>query len=341
LSQDRSLRPTIIIVCGTIAVALIGWFSNHIAGRFENARLLTNLQIQREEAESNLRGVIFDQTMKTFLNDPSQPHDRSKQLLQLELLSLNFGDTVSLAPLFVEFRRDLDRTKASSSVERETVLVYKRRLRNLARRVASKQFSGIALHGVAQDSIDIQLNTQGSGFANGLNQFVWPRHQAELEFGFSMDEIKQGLGKEIGLAPEDFETLQHDFQQRIASLECMQLDNSMRRVEVTVSSPNSRDMTANVQLKIWNVPSCAYNYREKGELIIDRDFTLDFFNFPKIDNTRLTNNQRFALIMESYDEEVGKIDMAAVIFPSEYASLSDRPGMKEAIQIMEKALDAD
>jgi len=33
--------------------------------------------------------------------------------------------------------------------------------------------------------------------------------------------------------------------------------------------------------------------------------------------------------------------MAAVIFPSEYASLTDRPGMREAVQIMEDARNGD
>ena len=207
--------------------------------------------------------------------------------------------------------------------------------------VASKQFSSVALHGVARDSIDIHLNTQASGFANGFSQFVWPRHQVESEFGFSLDEIEQLPSEDPSLVPEDVEMLLHDLHQRITSLECMKLESAAHIVEVTVSSPNNRDMTATVQLRIWDTPNCGYNAEDKGEPVIDREFTLDFFNFPKIDNTRLTSNQRFALIMESYDEEVGKISMAAVIFPSEYASLSDRPGMKEAIKIMQDAINAN
>ena len=336
MSQDRSLRTTIIVVCSTITVALIGWFSSYIAGRFENARLITNLQMQREQAETNLRGVIFDQTMRAFLNEPDTLQDRSKQLLQLELLSLNFGGTLSLAPLFVEFRRDLYREegKAKTSTERETVQVYHKRLRSIARRVASKQFSSLALHGFAQDEIDIELN-EGEGFANGSRQFVWPRDQVMNEFG-----VEQLPHEDEDLSLLEREMLQ-DLRNRIALLECMQLDNSARNVEVTVSSPNKRNMTVTVQLKIWDVPSCGNNPESKGKPIVSQKFTLDYFNFPKIDNTRLTNNQRFALIMESYDEKVRKISMAAVIFPSEYASLSDRTGMKEAIKNMQDAIDAN
>ena len=336
MSQDRSLRTTIIVVCSTITVALIGWFSSYIAARFENARLITNLQMQREQAETNLRGVIFDQTMRAFLNEADTLQDRSKQLLQLELLSLNFGSTLSLAPLFVEFRRDLYREegKAKTSTELETVQVYHKRLRSIARQVASKQFSSLALHGFVRDDIDIDLN-DGEGFANGSQQFVWPRDQAMSQFG-----VAPMPGKDTDLSSLDPQMLQ-DLRNHIAMLECMQLNDAARNVEVTVSSPDKRNMTVNVQLKIWDVPSCGNSPESRDKPIVDQAFTLDYFNFPKIDNTRLTNNQRFALIMESYDEKVGKISMAAVIFPSEYASLSDRTGMKEAIKNMQDAIDAN
>jgi hypothetical protein len=330
-----------IIVSGTIVVAGIGWFSNYLASRFENARLITNLQIQREEAETTLRGVIFDQTMKAFLSEGITINDKSKQLLQLELLALNFGDTVSLTPLFVEFRRDLNRMKANSTTQRETIFLYHKRLRSLAKRVASQQFSSLALHGTAQDEINIRISRDGASFINGQSQFVWPREQVESEFGITLDEAYELLNDSSGDSRRQLGELIEDFQARSDALGCMQLDGATRKVEVAASSPNGRDMWLNVQLRIWDVPSCRYRPNEDERPIVAQNFTLDFFNFPKIDNTRLTRNQRFALIMESYDQEVGKILMAAVIFPSEYASLSDRPGMKEAIKIMQDAMNAD
>ena len=59
-------------------------------------------------------------------------------------------------------------------------------------------------------------------------------------------------------------------------------------------------------------------------------FTLDYFNFPLIDNTRLSHNHRFALILENFDEE--SIDVKGVLFPGLYASRRDKPFLNEAIQ---------
>ncbi len=60
------------------------------------------------------------------------------------------------------------------------------------------------------------------------------------------------------------------------------------------------------------------------------EFTLDYFNFPLIDNTRLSHNHRFALILEKFDQE--SIDVKGVLFPGLYASQRDKPFLNEAIQ---------
>lgn len=340
---DRSLRPTLIVVAGTVLVAGIGFFSSYLASRFENARLITNLQIQREQAESSLRSAVFNQIISTFLTKSDQP-DLSKSLLRLELLAQNFGDTVSLTPLFKEFRRDLNKEQPAESTDRERIAIYHQRLRSLAKRVASQQFSSLSAHGEERGAIRVDLSVEGTGFANGFDQFVWPRDQATREFGISVRDLEARDSEKAASLRSNTEQVK-DALQRMAELGCMTLNGVTRKVVITVSSPSALDVTVNVQLRIWdksNSTLCSYvQDDDDDEAIVKRDFALDFFNFPKIDNTRLTNNQRFALVMESYDQEVGIIGLAAVIFPSEYASLSERPGMKEAVKIMQDAMDAE
>ena len=69
---------------------------------------------------------------------------------------------------------------------------------------------------------------------------------------------------------------------------------------------------------------------ETTETVTDLKFTLDFFNFPLIDNSRLSNNQRFALIIEKFDNN--SIKFAGMVFPGLYASQRDKPFLNEAIQ---------
>jgi len=77
---------------------------------------------------------------------------------------------------------------------------------------------------------------------------------------------------------------------------------------------------------------------------VERTFTLDYFNFPAIDNTRLPNNDRFAVVLENFelgeedqDSCSSSLETSVVLFPYEYASLRDRPTMRESLQMLERA----
>ena len=66
-------------------------------------------------------------------------------------------------------------------------------------------------------------------------------------------------------------------------------------------------------------------------------FGLDFFNFPMLDNTRLPNNYRLALVLSNLDSVVngavvtGGAKLKVVIFPEAYASLKDRTFFQDVL----------
>ena len=66
----------------------------------------------------------------------------------------------------------------------------------------------------------------------------------------------------------------------------------------------------------------------------EMEFNLDYFNFPLIDNTRLPNNQRIALVMEKFGET--QIKVKVILFSGMYASQRDKPFLNEAIQQLDK-----
>ena len=69
-------------------------------------RLYTDLMSKREDADTQVRRGLFDKLMGSYL--APNPKDVSKRLVALELLSLNFHDSLNLSPLFWELARDLD-----------------------------------------------------------------------------------------------------------------------------------------------------------------------------------------------------------------------------------------
>jgi hypothetical protein len=73
-----------------------------------------------------------------------------------------------------------------------------------------------------------------------------------------------------------------------------------------------------------------------------REFRLDFLNFPKVDNTRLFDNHRFAIVMENFNSgNDPHILITGVIFPAEYASLRDKPGMREVLDHLNSSLETE
>lgn len=70
-------------------------------------RLYTELLSKREEADTSLRKGVFDKVLETYLKPDSK--DLDTKLVALELLTLNFHDTMNFSPLFWQIDREIDR----------------------------------------------------------------------------------------------------------------------------------------------------------------------------------------------------------------------------------------
>jgi hypothetical protein len=59
-------------------------------------------------------------------------------------------------------------------------------------------------------------------------------------------------------------------------------------------------------------------------------FSVSYFDFPMIDNTRLDKGQRCAVVLNSFSDE--SADLTLVLFPGTYASLKEKPYYNEVIE---------
>lgn len=147
--------------------------------------------------------------------------------------------------------------------------------------------------------------------------YAWPR-----------DEVLQQFEDLPTRPPDDY------IENLIREAKRIRFQGVERLLEVYVSDFNPCIGSLKVQIIVSS--DDALQSREA-----DKEFSLDYFNFPVVDNTRLQNNHRLAMVIEDidlYDEVQPYIRLAAVIFPSEYASLRDRPGMEEARKLLASAL---
>ena len=312
-----------------------------INSKAENARLVTTLQIQREQAETDLRRDIFNQAVEAFIDDTTEENDidgLSQQLLKLELLALNFGDSIRLAPLFIDLEQALTRHLMQVPADSISTNALRDRLWGLASRVASSQLSFLGQRGSSR-SIQISLTPKGDKFKNGKDEFRWP------------EDLFSDLVSDSDVPKETID----EWTLKDGAIALPGDSGDQVFVSAVFQNPDPQRMEVEVGLRICPLavaPSCVLvpnsegNEQEKRVQeadVVKKDFTLNYFNFPTIDNSRLPGNDRFAVVLDDFSlgETESLLKITVVIFPSEYASLRDRPTMSESLELLERAQTFD
>jgi hypothetical protein len=309
-----------------LVIAIIGFWGQRtitqLSVQEQNSRLYTELLSRREEAESSLRKDMFKEIMSGFFTE-TEAKDRSKakipedgeeykgddikdklskKILKLEMLALNFGDSLSIGPLFNELSSDIEQVLMANRDaidDWKTVAApYQKRLRSLAKRVASRQMSTISAGSDSSDKYEFKLSV-------------------DTELVRTPDEDEDAESKRYYWS--SIESLEEDK---------LKLDGVTRFFEITLSNADLETYTISVNIKILEIPRDDFSTVIQ-RVVADRNFNMDFFNFPLIDNTRLSNNHRFALIIEDFDHKT--IELKGVLFPGVFASQRDKPFLNEAI----------
>ena len=96
-----------------------------------NVRIYTELMSRREEAESALRKDMFVSMIQSFLKPGSGSLD--EKVLNLELLSYNFHESLNLKPLFVYIDRQIRDSREPAKKD------YLERLQRVATEITRKQ----------------------------------------------------------------------------------------------------------------------------------------------------------------------------------------------------------
>lgn len=283
-------RP-ITAFTAAILVAGLGVLGNKLLEREQNTRLYTELLSRREESESDLRTSMFTAALDDFFTEPGEDLGEREEaarirerLLRLEMLALNFGESLSLSPLFLELDRDIQALDSTLGpwwrVNRN---IYHERLHSLARRISKAQLAALAPAG---EYFEIKIPVDDARAAGYEGGFVWPE---------SADGDVSGM---------------------------LSLDGVERAYSAIFYAADPENKTVNVRLDIVDLGS--------AELGRPMDFGLSFFDFPMIDNTRLSENQRFAMMMDGWAE--GVVSITGIVFPGELASHRDKPFLTDAIK---------
>jgi hypothetical protein len=78
-----------------------------------------------------------------------------------------------------------------------------------------------------------------------------------------------------------------------------------------------------IRLAITEIPS--------GQMEIF-EFWVGYFDFPSIDNIRLSENQRCSVVLKKLDKNQKSAEITLLYFPGSYASLKDKPYIEDMIR---------
>ena len=253
-----------------VTVALLGYYTTNILRSNEAAttrkQVYTELMSSREQADSSLRKDMFLSIIDTFQR--SEKSSLEAKMLNLELLTYNFHDSLNLKPLFAHMGREI--TAATGDPNQAS---YKARLNQIGRDISTRQL--------------VLLEQVGKKFSRSVD----------------FDKLKaEGI---LELTPER-----------------LTLDNHEREFTLSVLAANPQTHEIRVEMGVRTL-----NGTSTLQL---RKFQVGDFDFPMIDNTRLSSDQRAAVVITQAGESSAEITL--VYFPGSYASLKEKVSYDEVVE---------
>lgn len=103
------------------------------------------------------------------------------------------------------------------------------------------------------------------------------------------------------------------------------LENIKRdfRIFVIEADPKTKEVKVRLEIKTPKEPPAELETNVA-------EFWVGFYDFPFIDNTRLSSDQRCAIVLTAFGESTA--DITVVYFPGSYASLKEKPYYQEVVQ---------
>jgi hypothetical protein len=315
-SKIESLAKILAGIAVSIGSIAIPYIIGQTSEQSRRAQVYMQVMSEREKADTAIRQEMFKTLLTNYLgrfdSDKSEresPESFRRRIMFLDLLNLNFQEYLNAKPLFEDVYSRLEAArKRESKGSREYAALgdLQKDLIDVAKNVAARQSSMLALSGLSRPfdlergevvcvrlyAVDNRRETTAAG--SGPLDGIRKR---------SCSEAKQ---RDTSPGGKGFPAI---------DVELLALSDSAARVKVT-----------------------PYEERfDSGDLVSVRrtkplDFDVSYFDLPYMDNTRLFDGSRFALVLSSLQRESQSADLNVIIFKGDFTSLRDRPLFEEMLQ---------
>jgi hypothetical protein len=253
--------------------------------------LYADMMGRREEADSALRKDMFKSILDTFLTkDPKRPRGQryEQDVLNIELLTYNFHESLDLGPLFKHVQREL----ADGKNVDENLLS---RLEGVAQQVKEQQLAVLSDKGrVERGDIDLgtMIGTLGKSTVEPLP-----------------GERRGGPTLCMSIDSDDGKRHYRQFKIKL-------LDFNKDRRELELNLSISRPLLQSDCEKILD------SKVEQENIETSSQFWVGLFAFPMIDNTHLSHSERCSVSVTNISNDT--VGIAVSFFQASRASLNDK-----------------
>ena len=302
----RSLFKPLPALFTALAVALIGLFGQKIITDANRQQVLHEALNRHMEAEISFRREMFGDLFSNLLTEINEISDRETlelTIVKLELLSINFSEFLSLGPIFRQLDNSIDGSVGKDTEHwRLEAAKFKSRIRNIARRSINSQIAGLDPY--AKSKI---IRVPNTALTRG-SEYIWPDDQIK-EFTGSTNITEEQLIKKMN---------------RYGSI---QMDAYIYNVEIIFNEVDLDKRTVRVRLA---VDSSELKNVEEKIIRSSAAFDLSHFSFPIVDNMRLPNNHKIALVLDKMNAD--HMEVLVFLFNAQHVYVGDNPILNTAIR---------
>jgi hypothetical protein len=301
-------------VLGGLSIPVVGLVISYIlqqeVERNRHAELYANVVAEREKADSDIRAQMFNSLMLHYFGETpgSEPHtigDFRTKITVLDLLLGNFQEFFNAEPLFEQLHSQLvDKVSGTDPgaarqqwKELDEYLVY------IARHTNSRQAALLARVGTSIDEVMVPLARQ--------NDFDEPP-------SFPEHSRRIALYPTQGLNLKDAFFVPKSLNSKSLKLETDSPGPSNNeRYSISIEVHEIEQVLVKVSVFVWKDNYTGMEFKPEESVLLRKiDFDVSYFSSPYMDNTRIVNGSRFAIIYEGCIETRGQEEHVCDAFPA-------------------------
>jgi hypothetical protein len=312
---DIILRPFGALITA-LTIAFVSYAASDYLSKNQEkdarTKLYTELMTRREESESALRKDMFNSIMNNILKDKASA-SLDEKILQLELLTYNFHESLNLMPLFEYLNRCNNAEKGDPALRQ----AYKYRLIKMSKATISKQIS--TLEAVSKP---VTLTYEDTLFAYKNKR----EYKTDSAFRERIDDLYEQNSTAMNGSDPFCTYTDSVFNGKT-------YDSLQQVIRVKILDYDTIEATVKVRLTIQSI----YPGKNTTSMPRQTEFIVNYFEFPMIDNTRLNNDMRLAVVLNSMVSEnmvdasgrrvnkSNRIELKVIYFPGSRSSLKEKP----------------